>query len=325
MVDRYFQFETKSDFTSESFGAFGVNDHKLDVSGEDITGDHQYIYPMTTTGRTKRDRITGPKKFGGPIDTPIFASGATSLLYYGLGTCTTTTNTPTTSHNSHALTKGKTIPYFRAAVGRDLAEHQYVGGIVNSFTLDYSPTEVLTGSFDVIFRKELSPLGTLKTDSEASFFPDYSGAERTFGGAEVSTLIDGSDQGDCFESVSIEVNNNVSDDIYCLGSAYLSAGIVTGLEVTGSFDLLYDATTRYTDWLDGTNRQFELNASHGTGTTERRVYTDLPKLSFDTNKLPTDNIERYVQTVDFTAQNDSNGDPIIITVANAETNAQFTG
>lgn len=325
MVDRYFQFETKADFTSESFGAFGVNDHKLDVSGEDITGDHQYIYPPTATGRTKRDRITGPKKFGGPIDTPVFAVGATTLLYYGLGTCTTTTNTPTTAHNQHVLTKGKTLPFFRAAIGRDLAEHQYVGGIVGGFTLDYSPSEVLMASFDVMFRRELSPLGTLKTDSEASFFPAYSTTERTFGGVEVATEIDGVDAGDCFESATISVENNVADDAYCLGSAYLSAGIVAGLEVTGSFDLQYVSTNRYTDWLDGTERQFTLKATHSATTAERRVWTDLPKLSFDTTKLPTDNIERYVQTVDYTAESDSNGDPIIITVANAESNAQFTG
>lgn len=325
MVDRYIQFETKADFTSESFGAFGVNAHALDVGGEDITGDHQYIYPQTVTGRTKRDRITGPKKFSGPIDAPVFSQGTPTLLYYGLGTVTTTTNTPTTSHNEHAITKAKTLPYFRAAIGRDLNEHQYVGGIINGFTLDYDPSEVLMASFDTIFRKELSPLGTLKTDSEATFFPDYSSAERAFGGSEVSTLIDGTDQGDCFESVSISVENNVNDDVYCLGSAYLAAGIVSGLEVTGSFDLVYDSNTRYTDWLDGTERQFELRATHGSGATERRVWTDLPKISLDTNKLPTDNIERYVQSVEFTAENDANGDPIIITVVNDEENAQFAG
>jgi len=324
MVDRYFQFETKADFTSESFGAFGVNDHKLDVSGEDITGDHQYIYPQTSTGRTKRNRIQGPKKFGGPIDTPVFASGATSLLYYGLGTATTVTDTPTTAHNQHTVTKGKTLPFFRAAIGRDLKEHQYVGGIVNGFTLDYSPSEVFSASFDVIFRRELSPLGTLKTDSEASFFPAYSTTERTFGGVEVTTQVDGGGT-DCFESVSISVENNVADDAYCLGSAYLSAGIVAGLEVTGSFDLLYDASTRYTDWIDETEVQFEMNAAHSATIAARAVNTNLPKISLDTNKLPTDNIERYVQTVDYTAEDDSNGDPIIIVVENAETNAQFTG
>jgi len=324
MADRYFQFETKSDFTSESFGAFGVNDHVLDVSGEDITGDQQYIYPQTVTGRTRRDRIQGPKKFGGSIDTPVFAVGATSLLYYGLGTVTTTTNTPTTAHNSHAITKAKTIPFFRAAVGRDLAEHQYVGGIVNGFTLDYDPSEVLMASFDVLFRRELA-LGTLSTIPESTFFPDYSVADRTFGGTEISTEVDGVPLTDCFESVSISVENNVSDDVYCLGSPYLSAGIVAGLEVTGSFDLMYDATTRYTDFLNGTELQFELKATYGATTTERRVWTDLPKISLDTNKLPTDNIERYVQTIDFTAENDTNGDPIIITVVNAESNAAFAG
>jgi hypothetical protein len=325
VVDRYVQFQAQTGFTGESFDTFGGNAHALDVSGEDITGDHQYIYPATVTGRTKRDRITGPKKFSGPIDTPIFPVSATSLIYYGLGSVTTTQNTPTTAHNEHKITKGKTLPFFRAGIGRDLKEHQYVGGMISSFTLDWDPNEVFSGSFDTVFRRELSPLGTLNTSAPGSFFPDYSVTERAFGGSEVSTLVNGTDEGDCFESVSISVENNVADDAYCLGSPYLSAGVIAGLEITGSFDLVYETSTRYTQWLDGTEIQLELRASYGASESERRVWVDLPKISMDTNKLPTDNIERYVQTVDFTAETDSNGDPIIVTVVNAEANTKFAG
>jgi hypothetical protein len=326
VVDRYVQFQTQTTFVGESFDAFGANDHRLDVSGEDITGDHQYIYPATVTGRTKRDRITGPKKFSGPIDCPIFSVGATSLLYYGLGKLTTVANTPTTNLNTHTITKAKTIPFFRAGIGRDLKEHQYVGGMIGGFTLDWDPNELFTGTFDTVFRKELSPLGTLNTTT-SGFFPEFSKLERAFGGSEVATLVDGSDQGDCFESISVEIDNSIADDAYCLGSPYLSAGVIAGLEVTGSFDLVYEASTMYTRWLDGTEIQLELNAAHDVGDAalERKVDVDLPKISMDVNKLPTDNIERYVQTVDFTAETDTNGDPIIVKVVNAEENAKIAG
>jgi len=320
MVDRYFQFETQSTFIGESSSAFGTNSHVLDVSGEDITGDQQYIYPLTSTGRVKRNRITGPKKFTGPIDVPIFPREAATLLYYSLGSATTVVNTPVSGINTHTIKKAKTIPFFRAHIGRDLNAHRYTGGIISGFTLDYSPEEVLMGSFDVIFRKELS----VATLSSSVTFPDYNVAERAFGGVEVAATIGGS-SATYVESASITIENNVAEDAFALGSAYLPAGIVAALEPSGSMDLRYDVNTRYTDWLNGTEVAFVLNGTYGTGTAQRRVQINCPKISYDVNRLPTDNIERFVQTIDFTPELDSNGDPIIITVVNSRTNAQLVG
>lgn len=321
MVDRYLEFETQSTFTDETFPNFGVNSHVLDVSGEDITGDQQYIYPPTSTGRVKRNRISGPVKFSGPVDIPIYSISAPSFLYYALGAVTTVPNTPVTALNTHTIKKAKTIPFFRAAIGRDEKEHQYVGGIIGGFTLDYSPDEILTGSFDLIFRREKSPLATLAT---AVTFPDFNIIERAFGGVEVTPRIGGSDV-TFVESLSVTLENNVAEDAFALGSKYLPAGIVSELAITGSMDVRYDSSDKYTDWLDGTERQIELNATHGTGDDLRNIDVDLPLCSYDVNRLPTDNIERYVQTIDFTPEQDTNGDPIIITIVNAESNAEISG
>ena len=318
---RYIQFETQTPFTNETFAAFGANSHIIDPIGEDITGDQQYIYPRTAGQRPTRKRIVGPKKFSGTLDTPIYPSHAVSLLFYAMGKLVTTQNTPNTLVDTHVITKDNSVPFFRAGIGRELNEHQYVGGIIGGYTVDYSPGEVLTGSFDTIFRREKSPLGTLDTGAN---FIDFDDAERAFGGSEVTPLIDASAV-TFVESSSIVVSNNVADDAFALGNAHLPAGIIAALEVTGSFDLRYDANNRYTDWLDGTKRRFELNALFGTGGTLREVKFDLPVISYDVNRLPTDNIERYVQALEWTAETDSNGDPLIITVVNTQTNAQITG
>ena len=321
MVDRYFQFETQTTFSDETFPVFGVNAHVLDVTGEDITGDQQYIYPPTATGRVKRNKINGPAKFSGPVDIPIFSIAAPTFLYYALGKLVTTPNTPTTLVDQHTISKEKTIPFFRAAIGRDQNEHQYVGGILGGFTLDYSPDEILTGSFDTIFRREKSPLGALSTSVT---FADFNSLERAFGGVEVTPKFAGSSV-TFVESLSVTVENNVAEDAFALGSRYLPAGIVAELAISGSMDLRYDSSARYTDWLDGTERQIELNATRGTGALQRDINVNLPKNSYDVNRVPTDNIERYVQTIDFTPEQDSNGDPIIITIVSTETNAQITG
>ena len=318
---RYIQFETQTPFTNETFGAFGVNSHTIDPIGEDITGDQQYIYPRTAGQRTIRRRITGPKKFSGTLNTPLYPIHAVSLLYYAMGTLTTTANVPTTLLNTHVIKKATSLPFFRAGIGRDLNEHQYVGGIVGGFTVDYSPSEVLTASFDVILRREKSPLGTLDTSVA---FPDLDDAERTFGGSEITPLID-TVAATFVESATLTVSNNVADDAYALGNAHLPAGIIAAFESTGSFDLRYDANNRYTDWLDGTERRFELNAQFTGSDGQRDIKFNFPIISYDVNRLPTDNLERYVQALEWTAEIDSNGDPVIITVINAQENAQITG
>ncbi len=319
MTDRYMEFETKSVFTDESFGAFGANAHVLDVSGEDITGDHQYIYPKISSDRVQRPKITGPKKFSGPIDVPIFPREAISLIYYALGTCSTTTDTPITGLNEHNISKAKTIPFFRAAFGRDQSEHKYVGGIVNSMTLDYSPDELISGSFDTVFRKELTP-GSLRSPT----FADFNSAERAFGGVETSVEFDDSVV-TFVESFSTTVENNVADDAYALGSEYLPAGIIAEFAISGSMDLRYDSNSNYTDWLNGTDKKIEIIAQYGTGAAQRLVEIELPDVAYDVNNLPTTDLQRYIQTLDFTPQRDSNGDPILVRVVNDRSNAQVVG
>src|SRR3972149_3586003 len=116
-LSRYIQFQTQTPFTNESFGAFGANKHVLDPVGEDLTGDNQYLYPRTAGIRNIRGRITGPKKWSGPIDTPLYPTHATSLLYYAMGTATTVINTPVTTLNTHTIKKANSIPFFRMGVG----------------------------------------------------------------------------------------------------------------------------------------------------------------------------------------------------------------
>jgi len=319
---RYIQFETQSNFTTETFSAFGSDAHVIDPIGEDITGDQQYIYPRTAGLRNIRGRVEGSKKWTGPLDTPLYSAHAPSLIYYAMGTAVTVDNSPFAAINTTVITKADSLPFFKAGIGRELNEHRYTGGIMSGFTIDYSPDDVFTGSFDCVFRRELSPAAL---DTLASF-PDYDDLERGFGGVEVTTRLGGADV-DFVESASVTLENNVADDAYSLGSSFLPAGIIAAFGVTGSFDLRYDAVTRYTDWLDGTKPRFELNAQHGVvaSVTQRDVKFDFPKISYDVNRLPTDNIERYVQTLDWTAEPDTNGDPVIVTVINAQDNTSITG
>lgn len=317
---RYIKFETQANFTDETFGVSGADSHIIDPVGEDITGDKQFIYPRTAGIRNQRAHIKGKNKFSGTIDAPLYPTHAVSLIYYAMGAVSTTTGTPTTGTNTHIITKANTVPFFRMAIGRDLRQHEYVGGIINSMSVDYTMDDIITGSFDVMFRKEL-PNEALET-SEA--FLDFDENERAFGGAESSVTIDASAD-DRIESFSVTLENNVADDAYSLGSEFLPAGIIAALNVTGSSDMRFDTISEYDAFINETNRAIVLTGAFGSADLTRSVAFDIPVVNYDTNNLPTDNFERYVQTLAWTAEPDSNSDPLIVTVKNAQVAAAFAG
>jgi len=317
---RYIKFETQADFTTETFAAFGANSHIIDPVGEDITGDKQFVYPKTAGIRNKRAHVAGKNKFSGTIDAPLYPTHAPSLIYYAMGAVTTNLGTPTTGTNTHIITKANTVPFFRMAIGRDLRQHEYVGGIVNSMSVDYTMDDIITGSFDVMFRKELAN-AALET-SEA--FLDFDSAERAFGGAESAVRID-TVADDRIESLSISLENNVADDAYSLGSSFLPAGIIADLDVTGSIDVRFDSIGLYDDFIAETQKQLDLTGAFGSADLTRSTKFDIPVATLDTNNLPMDGFERFVQTLNFTAEPDSNSDPLIVTIHNAQVAAAFAG
>ena len=320
MTNRYVKFECQAVFTSDSFTAFGSCVHILDVSGEDITGDQQFIYPETSVNRLRRNRIQGPKKFSGPIDTPLFAIEAPSLIYYALGAVSTSCNMPVACLNIHTITKACTIPVLQMAIGRDVNEHQYNGGLVNSMTIDYAPDDVIAGTFGMVFRREI---GSVACHGLASVtFPDFNTACRAFGGTE--TTVDFCCSAVTFvESLSVTVENNVAEDAFALTAPYLPAGIIAGQTISGSMDLRFDTITNYTDFICEATNKVNLDATYGACVCERRIIVCLPQVAYDTSRLPTDNLERFVQTIEFTPERDSCDDAIIVSVTNECSNAEL--
>ena len=335
---RYIKFEKHASFPADdaAFVAFTTTSkaHMIDVVGTDISGDNQFIYPATAGQRNVRGRVKGPKKFTGTIDVPVYTVGVPTLFYYGLGLCETTAPT-TSAPGTHVIKNDNTLEVFRAAIGRDVKEHQYAGGVINGFTIDYSPDELMSASFDTIFKQELAvdtigdsvitDTDSTETGEQNETFPDFDDAERAFGGVEVETTF-GSNATTLVESASISIENNFADDAYSLGSAYLPKIPIGPLNSTGSFDLRYDNSTEYANFISETTKSFELSAANGKSSLDlRSIAVKCGKISYDVNRLPTDNSERFVQALEWTATPDANSNPIVITVKNVETAAQITG
>ena len=321
MTNRYTRFETSTAIsTHDSSWTASGNVHILDVGGEDISTDNSYIYPKTASNRTTKHRIVGPLGITGPIDTPLFPEEAATLLYYGLGSVATTGSA---APYTHVIKKGSSLPFFSLEVGRDQKAHKYIGGAVNSFTIDYAPDDTLNGSFDCVFRKELA------TSSLASVtFPDFNSVNRAMAGPDVGFAIGNAEASTSpstlCEAASISVENNIATDAFALGSNLLPAQIVGGVGVTGTMDLRYESSANYDDFIATTEKRITFDGNYSSGATAKQIMVDLPRIAYDTNRLPTDNVERFVQAIGFTAETDAAGDPIKITVGNSKTNAQFT-
>jgi hypothetical protein len=315
---RYIEFETQSTFTNETFNLPTATSHIVDPLGEDITGDKQFLYPRTAGVRVGRAKVKGKNKFSGTFDMPLYPVHATSLIYYTMGAVTTVENTPITGVHTHTITQANTTPFFQCAIGRDLREHQYVGGAVNSMTLDYTMDDVITASFDVFFRRELAN-ATLTTSTT---YDDFNVLERGYGGAEASVDIDATAD-DRIESLSISYENDFDDDAYSLGSQFLPAGLIGELSCTGSFDMRFESIDAYDKWFNETSIQIELTSAFGASSSQRSIKADLPSVALDTTNLPTSGFDRYVQSFNYHAEPDSNSDPLIVTVVNAANTAAF--
>ena len=325
MTNRYMKIEQHdvADYKDETM-AF-TTPHDLDVSNEDLTADQGNIRPQSSTGRTTRPGLSGTFGISGSIDTPIFTVGTPTLFYYALGAVATVVDMPVATLQTHTITKSSTaLPYWQAEIGRDVNAHNYTGGQMDGFSMSYVPDATIDASFDVVFRKEIAVSAL-----SAITFPDYDAVERAHTGVEVDTRYD--DKGgspvtvDFIESFDIDVGNSVEDGAFVVGDRYLPSNIINGLEITGSSEFRFSAITNYQDFLDAQAKAIELDFNNaGTTTAERQFQITLPNIVYDTTSLPTSNIERYVQSVDFTCEVDSTGEPIYIDVINLETAALLT-
>ena len=321
MPTRYVEFVTSpGTYEADTFTLTGS--HTIDTSGEDFSADKGKIYNQTSARRSVRHPIKGPHKFTGSINIPIYTLGGFTLLYYALGASATVVDMTQAGSDTHTFTPGTTIPSFLLAVGRDVKEHQYVGCVMNSMSIDIIPDDSVNASFDVVARKEL-PTATIQTPT----YPDFDIAERAFGGVEMAALIGAAEAAGAattlIESISISVENSFQADAFSVGSEFLQKNIVAEHAVTGSLDLRFDDTTEYDIFIADTQRMVKFTGNRDAGSApERGLDIELTRISYDTDNLPTENVQRYVEGLEFTSLADvANGDNIIIEVITEEDEA----
>lgn len=322
--NRYIVFE-KQEFTDEEYAVFptAALGHVIDQVSEDISEDHGFVYPETSAKRLPRNRLLGPRLSSGDVAVPMYTRGTPTLLYYALGKIVTTEQGNSEPSNfKHVITPDSSIPSFRMGVGKDLNEHKFVGCAVKNLKIDYTLTDPALATFELLVRKELSPPG----DLIVPVFPDYDVKERTFLGTEVTTEVDG-EAVKYVRSLSIELDNGLSEDTHSFGDRYLQNLRVQTLAITGSMTIAFDSIARYQAVLDEAEAKFEFSFKTGVlgEAGYREINIVLPKVSYNSANLPTDANNEYVLEVEFTAEVDageSEDKAIVITAYNDETAAE---
>lgn len=324
MTNRYTSFEATADaYLIDTMGTFTAAKHDIDVVTEELTPERNNIYPVTSKGRTSRRKLKGPLGWSGNIETLLYTVEAPTLIYYAMGANAFAANTPALGINTHTVTPASTIPHFIMETGRDFVSHQYTGCVITGYTVEYAPDQAVTLNCDVNARREHA---TSTLDSIT--FPDFDGAERTFGGVEVDLKTGAAEGGapasdGIFESFSFTYDNNFEDSAYVLGNQYLSGKFVNQIAASGSAELSYLDNNDYQDVVTDTEREIWMVCSQGTGAAERGYTMKLPRVSYDTTSLPTNNAERYVQSLDFTCNDNAAGVNTIWEFINAQAEADF--
>ena len=320
MTNRYLVAQESINFQVETWPAVSPNAHFIDAVSESISGDRGFLNPETSAHRLKRNKIGGGISYGGEVQVPMYPVQSTSLLYYLLGICNTTVDSPSTGLNTHELTMALVPPNFILGVGKDLMEHRFGAAVMKGCTIDYEANEVLLGTFDILVRNELlsGPLASVT-------FPDYNISERAFAGTEVLQFVDDVEV-DYIENMSIEMTNNIVDDNYVLGSRLLPNKYVQGFEVTGTIEMAYSDYQRYQDFLDEESLKVELKGSYNgpaVDATYRAIETGLPKIQLNTADLPTESSDRYLLEIEYMGERDNTDNAIYINVINELDNAEM--
>jgi len=325
MADRYTAFEsTAAAYGTDTF-TFTANQHDIDVVTEEITPERNHNYPKTSKGRTPRAKLLGPLGWSGNIETLLYTQGAPTLIFYAMGAGATVVDMPTMGVNTHTVTPAEIIPHFIMATGRNVREHQYANCVVTGFSVDFAPGDPVTLNADINSRKELANVAINTTTIS---FPDYDDAERTFSGVEVVSKIGAAEGGSPtivtnVESANITYENNFEDQAYGLGDQHLTGKFVNDQDVSGSMEFSFLTITDYDDVVGDTDKEIFFVTTQGTGASERGYTFEINRASYDTTSLPTNNAERYVQTIDFTGTPNAAGDNIKMVLINDETESEF--
>lgn len=226
----------------------------------------------------------------------------------------------------HVFTPAQDLKSFLAEVypGVGSTARQIVGLALRSLTIEAVARELVTGSFDLLGRKENILPNTTPTFSPLAPFVFHQAS------VEIQEVLNGD-----IEAFRITYENVLADDHFVLGSRFLPRLEPLGLNVTGELDLAFltwEMYQRFYGLAAATEIQTILNMvpimitltgpiteSEAVGYVNYLLKIELPETYFNTSDANFDRRERTVQNITWTAvYNVSEGYLVRFTIVNKQ-------
>lgn len=195
-----------------------------------IQRDLLTLDPEIGGGRDTSDAYLGPAHFAGTYDYYPRFKFLPTILRAGFGVSASTALVAGVATHTFTPTDSGKLPFLSAYedIGGGLQRTNYWDAVVNSMHFEAEPNGFLMGSADLIARQALfnaadtDPTGTLVDNTAVAVGTSVS---ISYAGLTLPA-----------KSFSLDINNNVEDDDYRLGSFILGDLTAKQREVTGSFD-----------------------------------------------------------------------------------------
>jgi hypothetical protein len=251
---------------------------------------------------------------GGDISFEMSPEDVPTLIYHALGDAATPVQDPTGVYK-HVIKPNIDLPTgLTFEVDRDVAYFRYAGSKINTWSMSFSPNEIITGSVSVSSKTETGLIGASGNTSSYSSASPFTG---------VQAVIEINDSAFGVMAADFSVSNDIYEGKYELGQNYRAALVEQKRSVTGKLNIEFDDLTIYDLFVGGTESSLKITLTSDeyiTGTTSYSMIIEFPKIVY-TGETPVMGGPGII-TVDcpFTALYTSESSPeIIVTVYNGQT------
>jgi hypothetical protein len=291
-------------------GAEGVYDEAtqfLYVTEISLEPDDNLIVPDPEigTGRDITEAYPGGIKWSGSISFNLRPEALGMLLLGAFGSVSSNTVGAVTTHT---FTPANTLPLLsiEKAVSDGLEVFGYTDVKVNSLRIECAAGEIATGTCEVIATKETSDIAASTPVFEDAPIFTFAGGQ-----VKVDTVVAS------VKAVSFELNNNIQDDDYRIGSRYLGTLTPKRRELTASIDVVPEDSDEYKKAVYGASNLTEAANTQPvytgsleilfesltgqvipTTSTKYSLKIEVPEAIFKSAPIPTSGDEMIVQSIE---------------------------
>lgn len=313
-----------------TFRTFVSPTHWFNIRTESLKPEKEPLLEETVAYRTPTIVGEPPYKVTGDVEMVVEPRYFGILLEACLGSVTTSEDNDTSPvAYKHEFVPATTLPSLSLEVGVENPDmtKQVFGVGVTSIEIEATAGELVTATVSFLGSgMQVGSSLSTPTFSDVSPFAFHKGEVR-IGGTTVGYV----------ESITVSIENDIADDAFVIGKAYLPELVVGGLTVSGSMDIWFKDTTEMNRFLSGSTSGTALDESvpetsleliftgESTGSTvagfeDYTLKIEIPQLVYTAYEMGIDRREKKVQSIDFrgVGWDTETGKPIKVTLINTQ-------